>query len=275
MSKSTLLRRINQRLANQTTAPVELSATPAEQYTPVARTPGEVTALTVTPLVVALGADASILVTWDEPLAGRADRYTVQVSISDGFANVTGVTTTALSTELTGLRPGTLYYVRVASAIGVYQTWSDPITVTTLTDLNPPSDLDSVTASWSGSDLVLTPVWPAAGPSVNCERVVYAIYGAHGGPLYRTLVGAPKAAVRYPATLNLADTPGTGDPSLYVEARPYSYTDIAASSVASVSSTKPAPSAPAAVSLGGTIDSVIILISPPAQEADILRYRVV
>lgn len=188
---------------------------------------------------------AYITAAWDRPFGTIPQEYAVQVSISSAFPNGTTQTfaTRTESATLDGLKPATTYYVRVAAIYRSIQSdWSDAVSETTPSDTTPAGQPAGLAGVWIGTgDLLLTWANPADD---NFKDAEIRIFAASGGTLLRTVYSATQRFL-YTAAMNLQDTAGVGDPSLYVVARSRTFANVTnTTSPPDLTTTKSAPSAP-------------------------------
>lgn len=197
---------------------------------------------------------ATISATWSQPIGTEPQRYVIQASTSDTFPAGTTRTETAPKERpniaIDGLLPGVTYYVRVAAQYGGEQgAWSSmsPLVefenyITSATDTTPAAQPTGLVGTWVGTgDLLLTWTNPT---SANFKHVQIKIYASNGGTLLRTIDSAAGRFL-YTAAMNLQDTSQAGDPSLYVEARSRTFSDVLNNTSApTLSTTKSAPSTP-------------------------------
>jgi hypothetical protein len=186
-----------------------------------------------------------ITAVWDRPFGSNPQSYVIQISLSNTFPAATTATYTAVteSATLEGLKPNTLYYVRVAAVYRSIQSgWSDIVSETTPLDTTAAAQPTSLAGAWIGAgDLLLTWVNPIDD---NFKDVEIRIYASNGGTLYRTIFSAAGRFL-YTTAMNLTDTAGVGDPSLYVLARSRTFSNVTNNTaVPSLTTTKPAPTAP-------------------------------
>ncbi len=195
---------------------------------------------------------ARISATWVKPTGVQPERYTIQWSRDSTFPDdqASGQSAAGPSATIPGLKTATIYYVRVSAWVNNVQgEWSStsPLVngeneVTTASDTVPASQPASLAGTWIGTgDLQLNWVNPT---EENFKEVEVKIYAASGGTLLRT-VSSAAGRFLYTAAMNLADTSGVGDPSLFVEARSRTFSNITNNtSVPTLTTTKSAPTAP-------------------------------
>lgn len=188
---------------------------------------------------------ALIAATWSRPSGTVPQEYVIQVSTSNTFPAASTQTFNARSESATidGLKPNTTYYVRVAAVFRSIQSgWSGVASTTTPNDTTPAAQPTGLAATWLGTgDLQITWANPA---DANFREVELRIYDSNGGTHYRTVNSAVGRFV-YTVEMNLADTSGTGDPSLYIEARSRTWSNVLNNvSPATLSTTKSAPATP-------------------------------
>lgn len=186
---------------------------------------------------------AIISATWSIPPGVEPQRYVVQVSESNTFPDATTITVTAAqaSAAIDGLKPATLYYVRVAAQYyGIQSDWSSTASITSASDTTAAGVPSSQASVFIGTgDLLLTWTNPT---QANFKDVEVKVYASNGGALLRTAYAAGGQFL-YTVAMNLADTSGVGDPSLYVELKSRTFSNVL-STAATASATKSAPSAP-------------------------------
>jgi hypothetical protein len=197
---------------------------------------------------------AVISATWTAPPGYTPDYYAVEVDESNAFpAATTRKYTTAgsqPSIAIPNLKPATTYYVHVAAKrAGRQSPWTSmsPLVnfqnyILSDSDTTPSAQPTGLTGTWIGTgDLLLTWVNP---PSANYKELEITIKASSGGTTYR-VVNWRSSPFLYTAAMNLADTSGAGDPSLYVEVRSRTFSNVVNNaSVPTVTTTKSAPSAP-------------------------------
>lgn len=188
---------------------------------------------------------AIIAATWDAPPAVQVQRYVIQASASSSFPAASTITlnTFVRSVVIEGLRPGVLYYVRVAAVVQGWQgSWSDTASITTATDTIAASNPTSVSATWIGTgDLLITWTNPT---EANFKDVQVVVRAASGGTIYRTTYTSAGRFL-YPLAWNYQDTGGVGDPSLYVELKSRTFSNVLSTGVNTGLVTKSAPATPA------------------------------
>lgn len=198
---------------------------------------------------------AIISATWDAPPGVAVQGYVVQASTSSAFpaASTLTLNTIARSVAIEGLRPGVLYYVRVAARGQGWQgTWGDTASITSATDTVAASDPTSVSATWIGvGDLLITWTNPT---EANFKDVQVVIRAASGGTIYRTTYSAAGRFL-YPLAWNYADTSGVGDFSLYVELKSRTFSNVLSSGVNTGLVTKAAPATPTGLAHSWTGDT--------------------
>jgi hypothetical protein len=187
---------------------------------------------------------AIISATWNIPAGYVPQRYAVQVAESNTFPVATTITKTFVSASgvIEGLKPATLYYARVqAQHLGTQSAWSATASITSASDTLPAGVPTSVAAAFVGTgDLLITWVNPA---SANLKDIEVKIRASSGGTIYRTIYWA-SAPFLYTTAMNLADTAGVGDPSLYVELASRTFSNVLGTTANTGLITKAAPSAP-------------------------------
>lgn len=201
-----------------------------------------------------------IAVDFDPPdsVAGiRPDRYTIQVSTASDFTASGTITVEYAPSDpdnplarIDGLPPNTLHYVRLRAIVnGFPGDWTSmsPLAdnvnrITTAQDTTAAAQPTGLAGTWIGAgDLQITFTPPT---STNYKDVELKIYKNSGGTLLRTVYNRVGAFV-YTAEMNLQDNSGTGDPSLFVEARSRTYSNVINNtSVPTLTTTKSAPTAP-------------------------------
>jgi hypothetical protein len=187
---------------------------------------------------------AIINATWDPPPVTVVDFYIVEASESSAFPAAVTVTMRAdqESAAIYSLRPAVLYYVRVAAYRGgIRGAWSTTASITTASDTNPAGVPSGISATWIGyGDLLV--VW--TNPTeANLKDVQVVVRASSGGTIYRTTYSAAQRYL-YPLALNLADTAGAGDSSLYVELRSRTFSNVLGTVVNTGLVTKAAPATP-------------------------------
>jgi hypothetical protein len=190
---------------------------------------------------------AAIDATWDSVGQATPSYYVIQVSLSSSFTASGTITTQAIgaSAHIEGLTPGTLYYVRVKAVAGrLGGDWSDTESITTDTDTVPAGVPTSVTATWIGiGDLLI--VW--TNPTeANLKDVQVVIRASSGGTVLRTAYSAT-GRVLYTLAMNLADTAGVGDSSLYTELTSRTFSNVFGTTVNTGLVTKAVPATPASL----------------------------
>ncbi len=206
---------------------------------------------------------AVIDATWKRPLYSNPANYTIQVSTSSTFTasgTITAPTTPGVeSAHIEGLLPGTLYYVRVrANAPGAAWSSMSPLTtgvnrITTATDTTAAGVPTSPAAAWSGiGDLIITWVNPT---NANFKTVHIRVRAASGGTIYREWESASQREI-YTYSMNLTDTSGVGDSSLYVELWSVTFSNVASATVNTGLVTKGVPGTPAGLTQSWTGDPV-------------------
>lgn len=200
---------------------------------------------------------AVIDATWTRPANSTPDNYQIQISTAVTFtANGTISATTqrggVASAHIEGLLPGTLYYVRVrANVPGLATEWTSmsPLIdnvnrITTATDTSAAGVPTGITATWIGvGDLLVTWTNPT---EANFKNVQVVIRASAGGAIYRT-VDSAVGRLLYPLAWNKEDTSGVGDPSLYVELRSRTFSNVLGTIVNTGLVTKAAPATPTGV----------------------------
>lgn len=211
-------------------------------------------ALTTTSGTSTAAPTAIISAIWVQPGGYTPDYYAVEVDESDAFpAATTRKLTTAgsqPSIAIANLKVTTTYYVRVAAK---YRGRTSPFTsmsplvsgenyILSASDTTPAAQVTSLAGTWIGTgDLLITWVNPT---SVNFKDVELTIKASSGGATYR-VVNWGASPFLYTAAMNLQDTAGAGDPSLYIEARSRTFSNVVNDTgVPALTTTKSAPSAP-------------------------------
>ncbi len=194
---------------------------------------------------------AIIAATWDAPPAVQVQRYVIQASTSSSFPAASTITlnTFVRSVAIEGLRPGVVYYVRVAAVVQGWQgTWSDmsPLVlnqnyITTATDTVAAGVPTSISATWIGTgDLLVTWTNPT---EANFKEVQVVVRASSGGTIYRTTYSAAGRFL-YTLAMNYNDTAGAGDSSLYVELKSRTFSNVLSAAVNTGLVTKSAPATP-------------------------------
>jgi hypothetical protein len=186
-----------------------------------------------------------ITAAWSRPSGNTPQSYVIQISENSGFPDgqTTTYTTATESATLPDLKPNVLYYVRVAAVFRSIQSgWSDVVSKTTPNDTTPAAQPTGLAGAWIGTgDLRITFTPPTSENYKDCEIKIYA---SSGGTLYHTEYNRGGSYI-YPVALNIERNGGTGDPSLFVEARSRTYFNtINNTSVPTLTTTKAVPSAP-------------------------------
>ncbi|MBK9944220.1 MAG: fibronectin type III domain-containing protein [Kouleothrix sp.] len=258
MPKDKIQRRIDIMLpSNAGSALVETTSDPAPPAIPTIPAPANLT------LTTALGRSAVtptalIAATWDIPDSVTPQRYAIQWSINSSFPDgvTSGMDAPQASATIDGLKPNTLYYVRVAALYRSMQSpWSDAESITTQEDTTPPDSVTSAAGDFSTGDLVLTWTNPI---NENLKDVRVRVYASNGGTLLREVYSTTGRYV-WTVTTNFLDTGGTPDPSVYVVLTARSYNNITSSDV-TLTVTKSAPTAPASVSVTTFSSGIIAAI---------------
>lgn len=203
---------------------------------------------------------AYIQIAWEPPPTPsglRPDRYTIQVSTNSTFT-ASGTITVSVApenadvpvTRIDGLPPGVLHYVRLRAIVsgfpGDWTSMSPLVTgvnrITTAQDLSAAAQPTSLAGTWIGTgDLLLTWTNPT---SANVKEVEIKIYASSGGTLLRT-INTAAGRFLYTAAMNLQDTSGVGDPSLFIEARSRTFSNVLNNtSPPTLTTTKARPSVP-------------------------------
>jgi hypothetical protein len=239
MSKNKVVRRIDQPISsNAGFATVETLDSPAPPALPTIPAPTDLT-LTTALARSAVTPTALIAATWIGPLFVQPHRYAVQWSADSSFPDGTtgGVDVVGESVTIDGLKPATLYYVRVAAVYSQVQSpWSDTMSITTENDTTPPDPVSAAAGDFSTGDLVLSWTNPS---SANLKDVRVRIYTSNGGTLLREVSSVTGRFV-WTAQMNLLDTGGFPDPSLYVVLTARTWTNVLSTDV-TLSVTKAAP----------------------------------
>jgi hypothetical protein len=198
---------------------------------------------------------ARINATWDDVGNMDVERYAIQFSADSNFPvdETLTVYSQSSSVSMDGFPQNRLYYVRVAAVTrggqGPWSSMSPLVTgqnrITTAIDLSPAAQPSGLAGSWIGTgDLLITWTNPA---NANFLEVELKIYTASGGVLLRT-ENRQGGSFLYQVHLNLYDTGGAGDFSLYIEARSRTYSNVLNNtSPPTLSTTKPAPTTPSSV----------------------------
>jgi len=201
-----------------------------------------------------------IAIAWTPPdtnTGATPDRYTIQVSTNTTFT-ATGTITIEIapatpdtpSARVDGLPPNTLHYVRLRAIVGGFPgDWSSmsPLTdnvnrITTAQDLAAAGVPTSIGAVWIGyGDLLITWTNPT---EANFKDVQIVVRASSGGTIYRTTYSAAGRFL-YTLAMNLADTAGAGDSSLYVELRSRTFSNVLGTIVNTGLITKAVPGTPA------------------------------
>lgn len=193
---------------------------------------------------------AYINATWTPPETSTGALpafYTVQVSTNSTFT-ASGTLTVQASTNsarIEGLLPNTLYYVRVrAFSAGLSGPWTAASSITTATDTVAAGVPTSVSATWIGiGDLLVAWTNPT---EANLKDVEIRVRASSGGTIYRTTYSA-SGRFLYTLAMNLLDTANVGDPSLYVELRSRTFSNVLGTTVNTGLVTKSAPATPTGV----------------------------
>jgi hypothetical protein len=200
---------------------------------------------------------AYIAATWIAPSGSAPERYAFQVSESSSFpdASTLTFTTNVPSIRADGLKPATAYYCRVAGvARGVQGDWGSgtPYPITTASDTSPAGVPTSIGAVWIGAgDLLITWTNPT---EANFKDVQIVVRASSGGTIYRTTYSAAGRFL-YTVAMNRQDTSSAGDPSLYVELRSRTFSNVLGTIVNTGLVTKAAPIAPVTVAHGWAGDT--------------------
>lgn len=225
------------------------TATLAVDYAPPAQAkPLAPTNLQLTTTVEFSTASPSAIVsaTWDPPPGVQPRSYIAQISEDSSYPAAGTLTLFTRadqeSVDFGGRRPGVTQYVRVAAVTQTQGEWTDTESIAAAEDTTPAAQPTALSGTWIGlGDLAISFTPPT---SQNYKDTELKIYASNGGALYRTVYNREGDFI-YTVAMNLADTSGAGDPSLYVEARSRTYSNVINnSSVPTLTTTKSAPSAP-------------------------------
>jgi hypothetical protein len=189
---------------------------------------------------------AIISATWVKPTGVEPQRYVLQLNTNNTFPDATNISKTTpmgqTSAAIDGLLPATLYYARVAAQYTAVQSaWSATASITSASDTVPAGVPTSIAAAFIGTgDLLITWTNPT---EANFKIVKVVIRASSGGTTYRTVYAAGGSFL-YTTAMNLADTGGVGDASLYVELTSMTFSNVLGTTVNTGLITKAAPSAP-------------------------------
>ncbi len=189
---------------------------------------------------------ANIDATWDKPFDAIPDFYVIQVSTDSTFATVTIQEQAPLnSAHIEGLLPGTLYYVRVQAFVGsISGAFCDAVSITTATDTTPAGVPTAITGTWIGfGDLLIAWTNPT---NANFKDVKVVVRASSGGTIYRTTYTSAGRFL-YTLAMNILDTAGAKDSSLYVELQSRTFSNVLSSTVNTGLVTKAAPALPTGV----------------------------
>lgn len=212
----------------------------------------EITAPTSLALTTSSGSStaaptAVISATWVQPAGYTPDYYAVEVDESNTFPEATTRKFTTAGSQpsiaIPNLKPATTYYVRVAAKrSGRQSPWTATASILSDSDTTPAAQVTSLAGVWIGTgDLLITWVNPT---SANLKDIELTIKASSGGATYR-VINWGVSPFLYTAAMNLQDTAGAGDPSLYIEARSRTFSNVTNNtSVPTLTTTKAAPSAP-------------------------------
>jgi hypothetical protein len=192
---------------------------------------------------------ARVTATWDAPPGVQPRSYIAQISESNTFPAIGTLTLSTRgderSVDFGGQRPGITQYVRVAAVAQTQGAYTAAVSIAAALDTTPAAQPTGLAASWVGTgDLLITWLNPS---NLNFLEVELKIYTASGGVLLRT-ENRQGGSFLYQVHLNLYDTGGAGDFSLYIEARSRTYSNVLnTTSPPTLSTTKPAPATPSSV----------------------------
>lgn len=230
-----------------------LPPTAPDAPTDVALTTG-ITYSTASPL-------AYIAATWLPPSGSEPTRYAFQVSESSTFPDASTLTfsTNVPSIRADGLKPATAYYARVAGVVrGVQGEWGNgsPFPITTASDTSPAGVPTGVSAVWVGvGDLRIRWTNPEEAIYPNFKDVQIRIFASSGGTEYGAARYRASGEFVYTLAMNYADTAGVGDPSLYVELRSRTFSNVLGTVVNTGLVTKAAPATPTGLTHSWTGDT--------------------
>lgn len=214
----------------------------------------------------AVSATANISAYWYPPAGVAPSSYVVQWSQTSTFPDglTTGQEAPIENTTISGLTPGTLYYVRVAAfVVSQMSAWSTTVSITTAVDTTPPAPVTSLASAFiGGGDLFVS--W-ANPTSANFRTVEIKIYESAAKVTTYAVIYDATQRVTWTVAQNLAAVGGSGDPSLFVEARALSWGGIF-STIVSTSATKAAPAAPT-VTLTGGFSILVCQVTSAAESA--------
>jgi hypothetical protein len=189
---------------------------------------------------------AKIGASWTAPDNTDVTRYAVQWSTDSGFTDAPGTDAVGTSCTLEGLKPATLYYVRVAALFGDTQGfWSTAASITTANDTVPPSEPEDIGWDWQADgDLLI--IWTPA-TEANYRDTEIRIWNDSGKS---TLLLGGYAAPGF-FTWSLAEqrraqsNPSVLDAAVYIELRSRNWVEYYSLPATPTSQpSKPAPSAP-------------------------------
>lgn len=205
---------------------------------------------------------AIISATWDAPPGVMPQGYVVQASTGSGFAAATTITlnTIVRSVAIENLRPGTVYYVRVAARVQGWQgAWSSmsPLVlnqnyITSATDTVAASVPSGQAAAWVGTgDLLITWTNPT---EANFKDVQIVVRASAGSTIYRTFYSAAEHWL-YTFAMNDADTSHAPDNALYIELKSRTFSNVLSAAVNTGLVTKAAPATPTSLTQSWTGDT--------------------
>lgn len=186
---------------------------------------------------------AYLVVSWRPVLNINLDKYEVQIAQNPAFT-LNARTEVATPGSYSGVTVGnltvnTLYYVRVRAVVRALEgEWSSPASATTPTDTAPPNPPTAVSVAFiNAGDLEVRWTNPT---NANFRDVEIAVYSDASKTTRWELVTNATGLWRWSATENLARTSSVGDPTVYVELRSRSFSNVFSTPV-SGSATKSRP----------------------------------
>lgn len=193
---------------------------------------------------------ARVTATWDAPPGVQVRSYIAQISESNTFPAVGTLTLFARgdeeSIDFSGRRPGITQYVRVAAVAQTQGPYTAAVSIAAALDVTPAAQPTALAGAWIGTgDLQITWTNPDITISKNFRDVELKIFASNGGAQLGPTINSATGRYLFTAAMNLQYTSGVGDPSLYIEARSRTWSDVVNNvSPLTLSTTKSAPAAP-------------------------------
>lgn len=189
---------------------------------------------------------ALISATWTKPVGVEPQFYVIQWSTDSSFPDgqTSGQDAPQTSATIEGLKPATVYYVRVAAVYRAVQSpWSDATSIPTENDTTPPDPPGIPTWTWLDTgDLIVRSTEPT---NSNYHWLEIKVWTDATKTTLLTTAYFVGGSYTWSLSENQRATGSSGDAAVYIELRSQSWTGFFSSAVVpAVQPNRPAPSAP-------------------------------